>query len=153
MATTGFRLAANVAQIVNTSLTISNLTNALAENDSVASGSTTAKNATATIEFTNFGFDALIPSDATVDQVNLRIRGSATSGASVQACLLRRSTTDGTELSIGTFNASLQTANSTAYARPGGGSWARADLLDGTLAARARSLQPNNTTSRMVRRR
>ena len=148
MATTGYLLAANVSQIVNTNLTYSNLTNALAENDSTASGTTTSKNATATLEFSNFGFDSAVPSGATIDQVNLKIRGSATSGASVQACLLRISTTDGSETSIGTFNASLQTAETLNYTRPGGGSWTRDDLLNGTLVARARSLQPNNTTSR-----
>lgn len=148
MATTGYVLAGNVAQVVTTNLTYANLTNALAENDSVASGTTATKNATATLEFTNFGFDALVPSGATITQVNLKIRGSATTGASVQATALRITTTDGTELSIGTFNAALQTAESLAYARPGGGSWDRTDLLNGTLKARARSLQPNNTTSR-----
>jgi hypothetical protein len=147
MATTGYRLAGANANIGTTNF--ANLANSLAENDSVSSFTTTTKNATGTIEFSNFGFGALIPAGATIDQVNLKFRGSVTTGASAHGVLLRVSTTDGSEISLGTFSGSLVTVESTSYARPGGGSWTRDDLLNGTLVARARSLQPNNTTSRI----
>jgi hypothetical protein len=151
MPTTGFVNGSAATLITATNLTYSGATtyvNILDQDDDTISATTTSKNATATIEVGTFGFDSLIPSGSQIDSVNLRVRGSATAAASVQAGLIRIGTTDGTELSIGAFNAALQTADETGYARPGGGTWTRADLLNASLKVRVRSLQPNNTTSR-----
>lgn len=148
MATTNFALGGAAANTtVAAGMTYGSLSNALAENDSTATtGAVTTKNAEAFIEVSNFGFDSLIPASALISSVNFRHRGTATTGASVHEAFLRVSGTNGAASSNN--NTSLTTVTVTGATRPGGGNWTRADLLNGTLVARLRSVQPNNTTSR-----
>ena len=141
MATTGYQLAANAANITGT---FANLTNALAENDSTASFTTATMNATATMELTNFGFASLVPSGATIDAVNLKTRQAATLGSTTSVVRLPgASSTTNTE-----SDTSLTTREYTNQPRPGGGSWTRNDILDGSLAFRFTAVALNSTTSR-----
>lgn len=150
MATTGFTLGTSAAQVLNTSMTYTGgvgLANILVEDDTViTTAGITTKNAEAIVEVSNFGFDALIPAGSTITQVNFRHRGQRSNGAAAHECFLRRSGTDGT--ASANANTALTTVTVNAATRPGGGSWDRSDLLDGTLTVRVHSLQPNNTTSR-----
>ena len=142
MATTGYVLPTAAADVTGV---WTNLSNVLAENDSVATFTTTTKNDDRLWRGHTFNFDSLVPANASIDAVNFRHRGLRSTGGTLEAWV-RRSTTDGT--ASGNANTSLTTVTVAPVARPGGGSWTRADLLNGTLEVRGRGLQPNNTTSR-----
>lgn len=142
MATTGFDVGAATSAITGA---WTNAGNVLVESDTVATFTTTTKNDIRVLEVQNFGFDAQLPSDAIITQVNLKGRANCTSGGTLR-CYLRRSTTDGT--THDTLDTALTTTTYSAETRPGGGTWVRADLLNGTLTVRVEGRQPNNTTSR-----
>jgi hypothetical protein len=142
MATTGFVLPTAAANVTGT---WTNPTNILVEDDTVATFTTTTKNDDRVLRGHTFNFDSLVPANAVVDQVNWRHRGLRTTGGTLNAWL-RISTTDGT--ASDNPNTSLTTVTVSAAAKPGGGSWTRADLLNAVFEVRGRGLQPNNTTSR-----
>jgi hypothetical protein len=142
MATTSYQLAALAANVTGS---WTNVNNALARDDAVATFTTTTKNDTRTFRVYNFGFDVDIPSGASITQVNLQYRGLVSSGGTL-VVTPRIGATNGSNYSI--TGTSLTTTEQTNITRPGGGSWTRADLLDGTFEVRVTGTQPNNTTSR-----
>jgi hypothetical protein len=149
VATTGWVFGTTATQVVNTNMAFTGgtgLANILDEDDDTISATTTSKNATGTVEVTNFGLQSLIPSGNTISQVNIRARAINTTGAMAQGFLARLGTTDGTEISA--LATVLTTTTQNAYARPGGGDWTRDDFAQATFKMRVRALQPNNTTSR-----
>lgn len=146
--TTAWEFAGSATNVTVSVMTFTSTANTLDEDDDTAtSGAVTSKNAEAYVRLENFGFDSVIPTGAIIDSVNARARGSASTGGSAHQLIPYLSTTAGTAVNL-TIDGTLNTATGTAIGRPGGGTWARADLLDGTLIMRLRSLQPNNTTSR-----
>jgi len=144
---TSFKLATAASNVtVVAGLTFANPGNTLVEDDTVASGTTTTKNAEAYVLLENFGFGLLIPSTATINQVNLRHRGARTAGASDHSAYIYRAGTAGA--ASANANTALTTVTANSYARPGGGTWVPDDFSDANFKVRLRSLQPNNTTSR-----
>lgn len=148
MATTGADLGgAATNNTVATMTFAATKDNVLVLNDTTAtSGAVTTKNAEAYIAVGTFGFDADIPVGATITQVNIVARGTASSGAAAHTATPYISSTAGDAINCN--NTTLTTVTSNAVNRPGGGAWTRADLLNGTFTVRLRSLHPNNTTSR-----
>lgn len=144
---TGLKVGGAAANTTVLTMAFTSLTNALVESDTLAtSGAVTTKNAEAFITVSNFGFNSLIPYGAIIDKVGLRHRGTATTGAAAHEASLLIGATQGAVSSAN--NVALTTVFVENYARPGGGKWTRADLLNASLTARLRSLHPNNTTSR-----
>lgn len=147
MLTTSYTLGTGATNNTVLTMAFGTPTNVLTENDTTSSsGAVTTKNAEAYIAVSSFGFDSLIPSGSVILQVNLRARGTASSGASAHTATPYISSTAGSAVDCN--NTSLTTVTSNAITRPGGGTWTRADLLDSTFTVRLRSLHPNNTTSR-----
>jgi hypothetical protein len=124
-------------------------TNVQASDSAVASVTIAAKNTTVDRQQGNFGFDAQIPVGSTINsvQIEVRHRVSSTSGIAFLENLAQISGTAGAVNSESGEPTTLTPATYSAYARPGGGSWTRADLLDGTFTTRIRARSGNNATS------
>jgi hypothetical protein len=117
-----------------------------ADDGTNASFTTTTKNDVRSLTVGAFGFDAAIPAGATINTVAIEIQEQVTSGGTLRT-VIRVSGVDGAN-NDNTTDTSLTVRTFSALTRPGGGSWTRADLLDGVLTARFEGRQPNNTTSR-----
>lgn len=125
-------------------------TNANADDAAYATYTIAAKNTTGNANtLSNFGFGTSIPVGATINSVSLEVehKVSTTGGiAFLESAIAVGGTT-------GTFNsdsAEPTTDTPRTYAnltRPGGGSWTRSDLLDGTLTVLLRARSGNNATS------
>jgi hypothetical protein len=111
-----------------------------------ASFTTTTKNDVRSLTVGTFGFDGAIPSGSTINSVAIEVQEQLTSGGTLRSVIIVGGV-DGT-LNDNTTDTALTVRTYSALTRPGGGSWTRADLLDGTLTARFEGRQPNNTTSR-----
>jgi len=142
MATTGFVLGTASANVTGS---WSNLANVLAEDDTTTSFTTTTKSDDRLFRVYTFDFDTLLPANCTINAVNWKHRGSRSTGGTLEAWL-RTGSSDGT--ASGNANTSLTTVTVSGAAKPGGGSWVRADLVNSAFEVRCRGLQPNNTTSR-----
>lgn len=125
----------------------SNPTNVQADDGAVASINIASKNNTFDREQAGYGFDA-IPDGSTVNSVTIEVEHRVTNTSNI--CFL-----ENLAAVSGTFGAvnsdSLEpttlTARTYAYARPGGGSWTKADLIDGVFKTRIRARNGNNATS------
>lgn len=117
-----------------------------ADDGTNASFTTTTKNDVRSVTVGNFGFDSVIPAGSTINSVAIEVQEQVSSGGTVRA-VIRVGGVDGA-LNDNTSDTALTIRTYSALTRPGGGSWTRADLLDGTLTARFEGRQPNNTTSR-----
>jgi len=129
--------------------TWTNPTNVQADDGAVASVTIGAKNTTNDREQGGFGFDAAIPAGSTINSVQIEVehRVTTTGGVANLENLARIGTTDGA-INSDTLEPTTLTARTYPnYARPGGGSWTRADLLDGTFKTRTRARSGNNATS------
>lgn len=96
----------------------------------------------------DFGFDGQIPAGATINTVTLEVEQmvSTTLGIANQSVLARVGGVDGTA-QVDTAEPTTITARTYSVTRPGGGSWTRADLLDGTFATRIRGFNGNSATA------
>ena len=139
MPTTGYRFPTADAAISGTWL---NETNVQADDGAVASCTIAAKNTTAVREQGNFGFStAVVPDNATITLVELRVEWRVTLSAGVIGILgvrgrvgttdltIHENATEPTTLTVQTFDITAERA------------WAPADLRDGTLKTR---LEPRN---------
>ena len=124
--------------------------NANADDAAYASYTIAAKNTTGNENtLSNFGFDASIPEAAIISQVDLVVEHKVSTGSGIAH--LESAVAIGA--TVGTFNTDSTeptTDTQVTYsnvARPGGGSWARDDLLDGTFTVRLRARSGNNATS------
>jgi hypothetical protein len=97
----------------------------------------------------NFGFDGVIPSGSTINSVQIEVEHRVANTGNV--CFLENyasiSGVDGAVNSDSLEPTTLTARTYSAYARPGGGSWTRADLLDGTFTTTIRARNGNNATS------
>lgn len=108
---------------------------------------TATKNSIGNVVAGTFGFDSSLPANASIDAVSVEVQdNTVTTAQGTQEAFVRISAT---ETLAGTHTGSLTETVRTfsSVARPGGGSWTRADLLDATFTVKVRGTQPNNTTS------
>ena len=125
-------------------------TNVQAEDSAVASITRgTTKNSQDNREQGGYGFDASIPSNATIDQVDIEVshRVATTSNVCFLENLAQISGVDGAVNSDTAEPTTLTARVYAAYARPGGGGWTRADLLNAVFTTRIRARNGNNATS------
>jgi hypothetical protein len=124
-------------------------TNVQADDGATASVTIAVKNTTVDREQGNYGFDTSIPAGATITSVQIEVehRVTVTGGIAFLENLGRIGTTDGAVNSDSLEPTVLTARTYASYARPGGGSWTRADLLDGTFKTRIRARSGNNATS------
>jgi hypothetical protein len=129
--------------------TWSNPTNAYLSNGSVTSTTIAAKNTTADRQYGTFGFDSEIPSGATINSVaiNVRHRNDTTAGVAFLENFASIGATAGAVNSDDTEPTTLTERTYSSYARPGGGTWTRADLLNSTFTATIRARSGNSATS------
>jgi hypothetical protein len=127
-----------------------NATNANADDAAYATYTIAAKNTTGDVNtLSNFGFDSSIPTGSTINSVALEVEHKVSTTGGI-AHLESAVAVGGV---AGTFNTdsaeqTTDTARSyTSLARPGGGSWTRNDLLDGTLTVQLRARSGNSATS------
>jgi len=124
--------------------------NANADDAAYATYTIAAKNTTGNVNsLSNFGFDAAIPSGATINTVSLEVQHkvSTTGGIAFLESALAIGATVGTYNSDNTEPTTDTIATYSSMARPGGGSWTRDDLLDGTFTVNLRARSGNNATS------
>jgi hypothetical protein len=125
-------------------------TNVQADDGSVASITRgTTKNSQDDRGQGNYGFDASIPAGAVINsvQINVEHRVQATGNICFLENFASISGTPGATNSDSTEPTTLTVVNYSSYARPGGGSWTRNDLLDGTFTTTIRARNGNNATS------
>jgi hypothetical protein len=129
--------------------TWSNPTNVQADDGSNATTTIAAKNTSSQRRQGTYNFDADLPANATIDSVDLEMQGnvSTTGGIAFLGYGIRVSTTDGAISEDNGEPTSPTIYTSTDIARPGGGSWSRADLLNGTLFTYVQGRSGNNATS------
>lgn len=126
-----------------------NPTNANADDGAYATYTIAAKNTTGNVNtLSNLGFDSSIPANSLINSVTLEVQHKVSTNGGIaflESALALGAT-------IGTYNSdsaepTTDTARSYSMARPGGGTWTRADLLDGTLTIKLRARSGNNATS------
>jgi len=127
-----------------------NPTNAYADDGSVVScahGGT--NNSSSDRQFGTFGFDAQIPGGSTINSVQIEVehRVSATSNIAFLENWASISSTAGATNSDSAEPTTLTARTYSSYARPGGGSWTRADLLDGTFTVTLRARNGNSNSA------
>lgn len=125
-------------------------TNANADDAAYATYTIAAKNTTGNVNsLSSFGFDGAIPANSTINSVTLEVQHkvSVTTGIAFLESALAISGTPGTFNSDGTEPTSDTVATYSSMARPGGGSWTRADLLDAVFTVQLRARSGNNATS------
>lgn len=129
--------------------TWTNPTNVQSDNGAVAVVTIAAKNTTFDREQGNYGFDTDIPAGSTINSVAIEVehRVSGTGGIAFLENLGYINTTAGAVNSDSAEPTTLTARTYSNYARPGGGSWTRADLLNGTFKTRTRARSGNNATS------
>lgn len=126
-----------------------NATNANADDGAYATYTIAVKNTTGNVNtLSNFGFDSSIPSGSTINSVTLEVehKVSGTGGIAHLESAVAISGTPGT-FNTDSAEPTVDTARSYNSARPGGGSWTRNDLLDGTFTVQLRARSGNNATS------
>ncbi len=124
--------------------------NANADDGAYATYTIAAKNTTGVDNvLTSFGFDSSIPAGSTINSVSLEVQHkvSTTGGIAFLESALAIGATTGTYNSDGTEPIVDTIATYSSMARPGGGSWTRADLLDGTFTVKLRARSGNSATS------
>lgn len=129
--------------------TWTNPTNVQADDNAVAATTIAAKGTTHERQQGNYGFDSEIPAGSTINSVALEVehRVSTASGIAFLENLAYISSTAGAVNSNDAEPTTLTAQSFTNYARPGGGSWARADLLNGTFSTGIRARSGNSATS------
>lgn len=145
MATTGFKLPTSDTAVSGTWGTT---TNAYLDDGNVATCTIAAKNTTSIRSYFNYGFStAVLPDNAVITQVNLRVEwrlGAGGAGVGILGVRARVTTTDLTihenpneplTLTPETFNITAERA------------WAPADFRDGTLFVRLEPRTGNNATN------
>lgn len=127
-----------------------NATNANAEDATNATYTIAVKNTTGNVNIlSNFGFDSSLPADAIITSVTLEVSHfvSSTGGIAHLESALALNGTPGT---FNTDSTEPTTATAVVYsnhARPGGGTWTRADLLDAVFTVQLRARSGNSATS------
>jgi hypothetical protein len=128
-----------------------NPTNILADDGNRATYTIAAKNTTGNaLTLSSFGFDSEIPAGAIINTVNFlaEYHVSTTSGIAFVEFTTALSGTPGTYITDSTeptlVGVTITVSN---MARPGGGSWTRADLLDSVFTVLIRARSGNNATS------
>lgn len=127
-----------------------NATNANADDGAYATYVIAAKNTTGNVNtLSDFGFDSSIPVGATINSVELVVehKVSTTSGIAHLEATVAVSGTPGTYNTDSTEPTTDTQRTYSSLARPGGGSWTRNDLLDGTFTVLLRARSGNNATS------
>lgn len=124
-----------------------NPTNVQADDSAVASINVASKNNTFDREQAGYGFDT-IPDGSTINTVTIEVEHRVTNTSNI-AHLENIAYVGGVAGATNTdsLEPTTLTARTYAYSRPGGGSWTRADLLDGTFKTRIRARNGNNATS------
>lgn len=124
---------------------------ALATSDNVKVQNTNAgtKNATSDRRYGGFGFDASVPADAVIQQVDVISEHMVSNASNIATIsnLPRIGTTDGTLNSDALEPVADTTRTYANIPRPGGGTWSRADLLNGTFFVTLRASNGNNATA------
>jgi hypothetical protein len=127
-----------------------NPSNANADDGAYATYTIAAKNTTGNVNtLSNFGFDASIPSGSTINSVSLEVQHKVSTNGGI-ANLESALAISGTPGTYNTDSAEPTTDTILTYsamARPGGGSWTRADLLDGVFTVLLRARSGNSATS------
>ncbi len=124
-------------------------TNANANDGAYATYTIAAKNTTGNVNtLSNLGFDSSIPANSVINSVTLEVEHKVSTNGGI--AFLESAVAIGA--TIGTYNSdsaepTTDTARSYSMARPGGGSWTRADLLDGTFTIKLRARSGNSATS------
>jgi len=128
--------------------TWTNPTNVQADDGSVASVAP-GKNTTSTRRQGNFGFDGQIPTGATINSVAIEVewRVSVNTSIATLRCYVRVGSTNGSNNDNAAEPTTLTVGQFTGLTRPGGGSWTRADLLDGTFFTEIAGVQGNSSTA------
>lgn len=101
------------------------------------------------LDCNTFGFDSSLPVDATINTVtiNARWKVSTTSSVANLGVAPKVSTNTGTKQQV-TSEPTVDTLSTfSSVARPGGGSWTRADLLNAVFSVRLYADQGNSSTS------
>lgn len=109
-----------------------------------------AKSTTGTaMQQQTYGFDAAIPVGSAINSVTIeqQVKTSTTSSIANLECAVEVSGTIGTYNTDSSEPATDTIDTYTNQARPGGGSWTRADLLDGVFTTRVRARSGNSSTS------
>lgn len=129
--------------------TWTNPTNVQADDNAVAAVTIAAKNTTFERQQGNYDFDSEIPAGSTINSVALEVehRVTTTAGIAFLESLAYISSTGGAVNSNDAEPTTLTAESFANYARPGGGSWTRADLLNGTFSTGIRGRSGNSATS------
>lgn len=139
-----------------TSATANTATGLNADDGTKASFATVTKNTNWALYAATFGLQALLPTDAIINSVSLEAQNDTVTtaqGTQFHAAAFVTGTPSGANLgTLGTEQSNAGSLTETvrtfsALARPGGGTWVRADFADATFYIRVRGLQPNNTTN------
>lgn len=111
----------------------------------IAARTTTGNNNT----LSNFGFDSAIPAGSTINSVTLEVEHKVSTQASIANlnCAVAVGGTAGTTNTDSTEPLTDTIRTYTNVTRPGGGSWTRADLLNGTFTVLLWASSGNSTTS------
>lgn len=130
--------------------TWSNPTNAYSNDDadvSITRGTT--KNSQDDRRYGTFGADGQIPAGSTITDVKLEVEHylATTNNICFLECAVRVSGVDGSFNSDSTEPTTRTARSYPAQARPGGGGWARADLLDAAFEVTLRARNGNSNAS------
>jgi len=125
---------------------LTNPTNVYADDGTYTTAAPAAKNTTLGTRYGTFGFDGVIPTDATITKVQLIYEWKCSTTGSIATARIRSSvvTTDGTNHDDATEPAA-DTTNT--YDITAERSWVRADLLDGTFFVELHAIRGNSSTA------
>ncbi len=129
--------------------TWTNPTNVQSDNGAVASTTLAVKNTTVERQQGGYGFDSALPASAVITSVAIEVEHRVSTNGSIATLrnYARISTTAGANNDNSAEPTTLTVQTFSAYGRPGGGSWTRADLLDATFTTRIAAVQGNSATS------
>lgn len=101
------------------------------------------------LDCNTFGFDAVLPDNIVISDVTINVRWkvSTTSSIANLGAAPRTGGTTGSKNQVTSEPTTDTLSSFTALARPGGGVWTRADLLDATYSVRLYADQGNSSTS------
>lgn len=125
-----------------------NPTNVQADDNAVASIAISTKNNTNDREQGGYGFDSIVPGNATINTVTVEVEHRVTSTSNI-SFLENYAIVNGVTGAVNSDNTepTVLTARTYPYARPGGGSWTPADLNDANFVTRIRQRNGNNASS------